>query len=63
MNANWSLRQGLAKVRIRSEVRITRTGTQDTGQESLMVIYEVAVKGTPAASARGLFVPGSMRNT
>jgi len=64
MNANWSLRQGLTKVRVRSEVRIRRTGTQDTGQESPMVIYEVAVKGTPAASARGgVFVPGKTRNT
>lgn len=62
MNANWSLRQGLSKVRVRTETRITLADFQDTGQESLMSVYEVAVKGSPAASAKGgVFVPGKTR--
>lgn len=61
MNANWSLRQGLAKVRIRTLTRITLADFQDTGQESLMSVYEIAVKGAPAPSAKGVFVPGATR--
>lgn len=53
MNANWSLRQGLTKVRVRTMTRITLSDFQDTGQESLMSVYEVAVKGSVTPSANG----------
>lgn len=56
MNANWSLREGLSKVRARTVTRVTLTDFQDTGKESLMSVYKVEIKGTPVASARSTFL-------
>lgn len=42
-NANYSLRDGLSKVRNGSRVRVTLTDEQDTGMENAMRVYRVEV--------------------
>lgn len=44
VNCGWSLKSQLKPIKVGTMVRITRTGTQDTGQESPMVLFRVQTK-------------------
>jgi hypothetical protein len=44
MNLGWDLKRQLREVKKGTLVRITRTGTRDTGQKTPMVLYRVQTK-------------------
>lgn len=46
-NLGRDLQRKLEKVPLNSEVRITRTGTMDTGQETPMTVYKVDHRPAP----------------
>lgn len=51
-NLGRDLQRKLDKVPLGSEVRITRTGTQDTGQSSPMVLFKVDHRPGSATATR-----------
>lgn len=57
VNANYSLADGLANVRLKSKVRITYIADLDTGQANPMRVYKVDV----ARAARGPVRTGGIR--
>lgn len=51
-NSNYSMREGMAKVRRGSLVRLTFTDEMDTGQASLMKLFRVEVGRAPRPTTR-----------
>lgn len=44
INCGWSLKQQLKPVKTGTWCKLTRTGTQDTGQDTPMVLFRVQTK-------------------